>query len=311
MKPKRLGRGLSGLIKTTDGATEELAPPPRGTVAPAKPKAAPVAPAEAPPAPSAAPLAIAISEIVPNPFQPREVFDDEALQELAASIKEHGVLQPIVVRRGVRGYELIAGERRWRAATLAGLTTLPAVVRPATDPEMQTLALVENLQREDLNAIEKARALRAMMRNLELTQEAVAERVGKARATIANLLRLLELPDEVQTMVEAGALSGAHARALLRAKTPDRRLRLAREAVQAGWSVREIERRTAGDTSSAGAPRAKPATTENPYVADVVDRVRKALGTKVRILPKGSGGTIEIAYHDARDLDRLLELFGA
>ncbi|MGE0192398.1 MAG: ParB/RepB/Spo0J family partition protein [Planctomycetota bacterium] len=310
MKPKRLGRGLSGLIKTTDdNATEELTPPPRGTVAPSKPAGSP-APAVAP-APSGAPAAIPIGEIVPNPFQPREVFDDEALQELAASIREHGVLQPVVVRRGVRGYELIAGERRWRAAGLAGLATLPAVVRPASDAEMQTLALVENLQREDLNAIEKARALRAMMRNLDMTQEAVAERVGKARATIANLLRLLELPDEVQTMVEAGALSGAHARALLRAKTPDRRLRLAKEAVQGGWSVREIEQRTAGDAGGQGPARAKPAATENPYLADVVDRVRQALGTKVRILPKGSGGTIELTYHDARDLDRLLEAFGA
>lgn len=308
MKAKRLGRGLSGLIKTTEGTAAEAAdtaPPARGTVAPG-PSAAP---ARGPAA--AGPGLVPVAEIRPNPFQPRETFDEAALEELAESIRTHGVLQPVVLRRGVRGYELIAGERRWRAAQKTGLSEIPAVIRPATDAEMQTLALVENLQREDLNAVEKARALRSMMRNLELTQESVASQVGKARATIANLLRLLELPDEVQAMVESGSLSGAHARALLRAKTDERRLRLAKEAVQGGWSVREIERRTAGDAGSKGGGRAQPATREDPYLADIVDRLRTALGTKVRMLPKGAGGTIEVAYHDARDLDRLLELFGA
>ena len=303
MKAKRLGRGLSGLIKTTEeGAAQAEAPPARGGVAP--PPRAEEAPA------TAGPGRVSVAEIRPNPFQPRETFDEAALEELAASIRAHGVLQPVVLRRGVRGYELIAGERRWRAAQKAGLAEIPAVVRPATDAEMQTLALVENLQREDLNAVEKARALRAMMRNLDLTQDAVAGRVGKARATIANLLRLLELPEPVQAMVEAGTLGGAHARALLRARTDDRRLRLAQEAVRSGWSVREIERRTAGDAGT-GAPRAKPSATEDPYLADVVDRLRAALGTKVRVVPKGAGGSIEVAYHDARDLDRLLELFHA
>lgn len=307
MKAKRLGRGLSGLIKATDEVEAPTAPPARGTVAPGP--ASPTAPPR--PAATASPGLVAVTEIRPNPFQPRETFDETSLDELTASIRVHGVLQPVVLRRGVRGYELIAGERRWRAAQKAGLSEIPAVVRAATDAEMQTLALVENLQREDLNAVEKARALRAMMRNLELTQEAVAGQVGKARATIANLLRLLELPDVVQAMVEDGSLSGAHARALLRAKSDDRRIRLAREAVQGGWSVREIERRTAGDTAPNAATRAKPAGKEDPYVSDVVDRLRTALGTKVRMLPKGQGGTIEVAYHDARDLDRLLELFGA
>ncbi len=304
MKARGLGRGLSGLIKITEAApTETAGPPPRGTVAPPPEIAAPTG--------AATPTALAVTEIVPNPFQPREVFDEESLSELADSIREHGILQPVVVRRGVRGYELIAGERRWRAAQRVGLATVPAIVRAATDAEMQTLALVENLQREDLNAIEKARALRALMRNLSLTQDDVAARVGKSRATIANLMRLLELPAAVQTLVEAGSLSGAHARALLRARGDDRRIRLANEAVEAGWSVREIERRTGSEVSTAGPSRAKPAPTENPYLTDVTTRIRQALATKVRLLPKGQGGTIEIAYHDARDLDRLLDLFGA
>ena len=329
MKAKRLGRGLSGLIKTTD-KEEAAAPPARETRPPdEKPKAAKKRatarpksdrgggkatagrPGDQGAAPSSGSSQVAhlpIDELARNPYQPRTLFDPVALAELADSVREHGILQPIVVRLGALGYEIVAGERRWRAAQEAGLKSVPALVRAATDEEMQTLALVENLQREDLNAMEKARALRAMMRNLALTQEAVASRVGKARATIANVLRLLELPKGVQELVESGALTGGHARALLRAKSAAERLRLAKRAIDEGWSVREIERRT----SSTPAPtRAKPDRSEDPYVADLEERASRALGTKVALRPKGSGGSIQIAYHDAQDLDRLLQIFGA
>ena len=308
MKPKRLGRGLSGLIKTTDGATEELAPPPRGTVAPAKPKAAPVAPAEAPPAPSAAPLAIAISEIVPNPFQPREVFDDEALQELAASIKEHGVLQPIVVRRGVRGYELIAGERRWRAATLAGLTTLPAVVRPATDPEMQTLALVENLHRQDLNPLEEAAAYQQLMEDFQLTQERLAERVGKSRSAVANTLRLFQLPPAIQKLVADDQLSAGHARALL--GTPDRAFQeqLARRTVERGLSVREVEeavrRREAAGVDDGD--RAAPGSSVRPAgLLELEDLLAQHLDTRVGVTMGARKGRVVIEFATLEDLERI------
>jgi ParB family chromosome partitioning protein len=232
-----------------------------------------------------------------------------ALQELADSIRTHGLLQPIVVRASLGGFEVLAGERRLRASKAAGLTQIPAIVREATDEEMQTLALVENLQREDLNAMEKARALKAMLGNFGLTQEQVAARVGKARTTIANILRLLELPPEIQQWVEEGKLSGAHARALLLAKGLERRLELAKLAVTFGLSVREVERRAGaegGATKSAESGRGG-----DPFVKDLAKRLERALSTNVRVVPRGKGGRIEVRYHDAADLDRLLDLMNA
>jgi len=252
-------------------------------------------------------LDVPLSEIRPNPFQPRTAFDEQALDELGRSIREHGLLQPVVIRRAAAGgYELVAGERRLRAAQRIGLTALPAILRPATDQELQTLALVENLQREDLNAIEKARALRSMMRNFEWTQEDVASRVGKARTTVANILRLLELPSEIVEMVEAGTLTGAHARAILQAKGTDRRLVLARLAVAQGLSVREIEKR-ARTGPTVGKRRARE---EDPYIRDLETRLQRALGTEVRLKVQGKGGRIEVRYADADQLDRLLDLMG-
>jgi ParB family chromosome partitioning protein len=250
---------------------------------------------------------IPVAAIRANPYQPRVVFDPEGLAELADSIRIHGLLQPIVVRQAETGYEVVAGERRLRAAQALGLERVPVVVRNASDQDMQTLALVENLQREDLNAMEKARALRAMMRNFSITQEDAATRVGKARTTIANLLRLLELPPEIQELVESGRLSGAHARAVLQAQGTDRRLALARIAVEEGLSVREVERRArAGPTIG---KRKRPAP--DPYVKDLEDRLRRTLGADVRVEIRGKGGRIEVRYHDADDLDRLLDLLGA
>ncbi len=254
------------------------------------------------------PRTLPVQSLHPNPFQPRSSFDEAALAELADSIRAHGLLQPVVVRRSLNGYELLAGERRLRAARMVGLTHVPALVREATDEEMQTLALVENVQREDLNAMEKARALKAMMGNFGLTQEQVAERVGKARATIANLMRLLDLPGEIQRWVESGKLSGAHARALLLVKGTERRLSLARLAVDLGLSVREIERRAASEAAPVGAPRAG---AQDPFLADLGQRLQRALGAPCRVARKGKGGRIEIRYADSRDLDRLLELLKA
>ena len=312
MKPKRLGRGLIGLITRSEPA------PPAAESASAPPPAIPpgggrlgASPQPPPPvaAPGPAPKTLPVANIHPNPFQPRTTFDEAALQELADSIRAHGLLQPIVVRRSLAGYEVLAGERRLRAAKQIGLTEIPALVREATDEEMQTLALVENVQREDLNAMEKARALKAMLGNFGLTQDQVAARVGKARTTIANILRLLELPAEIQRWVEDGKLGGAHARALLLAKGLDRRLLLGRLAVELGLSVREIERRAVSEGASAGGAKGSTAHAD-PFVADIAARLQRTLGTNVRVVRRGKGGRIELRYHDAADLDRLLGLLG-
>jgi len=321
MKQKRLGRGLSGLISRT--STPNPVPSAAHPAAPPTPVAFPQVPpgisnrmlGQLPPAVAAAlppesegVRGLPVAAIKPNPYQPRTAFDEAALRELADSIRAHGVLQPIVVRRALGGYEVLAGERRLRAAKAAGLETIPAMLREATDEEMQTLALVENLQREDLNAMEKARALRAMMSNFGLTQDQVATRVGKARPTIANILRLLELGPEIQRWVEEGRLSGAHARAVLLAKGPERRLLLAKLAVELGLSVREVERRAA---SEGGVSSGKAGARLDPFLADLAKRLERALSTNVRLRPKGKGGKIEIRYHDAADLDRLLDILKA
>jgi ParB family chromosome partitioning protein len=305
VKAKRLGRGLSGLLNRTEEADLDPVPlPVREREMMLPPPAGPLPPSTA--ATDGPSRKVAVGAIRPNPFQPRTTFRPEALEELQASIRAHGILQPIVVRRSPTGYEVVAGERRLRAAQALGMAEVPVVVREATDEEMQTLALVENLQREDLNAMEQARALRAMMGNFGLTQELVAERVGKARTTIANIVRLLELPPEIQRLVEEGALSGAHARALLAARGDERRITLARASVQEGLSVREFERRAA-DGPTIGKKRAP----SDPFIADLEDRIRKALAAPVKIRAGRKGGTIEIWYQDAGDLDRLLEAWKA
>jgi ParB family chromosome partitioning protein len=254
------------------------------------------------------PEPVRVADVRPNPYQPRRAFDEAALADLRASIAEHGVLQPIVVRRGPDGFELVAGERRLRACAALGLPTIPAVVREVDDAGMQTLALVENLQREDLNALEKARALRAMMSAQGLTQEEVSARIGKDRATVANLLRLLDLPDEVKALVEAGRLSGSQARAVLLAAGEANRTRLARLAAERDLSVRDVERLARLSSPKTGS---RPRATANPFVADLEDRLRKALSAKVTIEVRRKGGTIHVEYHDAEQLDALLEKMGA
>ncbi len=311
MKPKRLGRGLSGLIKSSESKTlpaERVSRPASGPEASAPAQAAPGSIAGVPIAQpvSTGVRELPVAQIQPNPFQPRSVFGEDDLEDLKTSIAEHGVLQPVVVRRGGAGFELIAGERRLRAVKALGWASIPALIRPAEDQEMQTLALVENLQRVDLNAVEKAKALKAMMRNFGLTQDEVAARVGKARTSISNLVRLLDLPGVIQDMVLAGDLSGSQARAILLAHGTERRIALAQRAARDGLTVRKIEELAKAERQGPTEP--KP---EDPYVKDLESRMRESLGTRVQLKPRGKGGTISIGYHDANELDRLLELFGA
>lgn len=302
MKQRRLGRGLSGLISRTD---EEVAEEQQAASSEASERTEGPMVAE----PERGPVrTLAVDEIRVNPYQPRTAFSEEGIDELKTSIEKHGVLQPLVVRTSEEGYELIAGERRLRAARAVGLVKVPVVLRAASDEEMQALALVENVQRVDLNAMEKARAIRSMMANFGLTQDQVAKEVGKARTTIANFVRLLELPPEVQQFVEGGDLSGAQARAILRAKSVEARIRLAEQAVEHGWSVREIERRTKEAKPAAGPSVAVGGGGADPYLRDIETRLERALVAPVALRKKKQGGLLEIRWNDPNDLDRLIEM---
>jgi ParB family chromosome partitioning protein len=246
-----------------------------------------------------------ISSVRPNPFQPRSGIDETALAELSASIEVSGLLQPIVVRPRGSGYELIAGERRWRAVQRLGWPTIPAVVRDADDQTLLTLALIENLQRNDLSPIDEAQGYRRLMEEFEVPQAEVARLVGRNRATVANLLRLLKLPPEVQGFVHDGKLSEGHARALLALEHPDAIIRLARRAASDGWSVREVESRVRVDGRPSRRREARPLTPEGRRVEEAL---RRRLGTDVRIHPGRKGrGVLAINYYSNDDLARLLE----
>ncbi|MDP6519804.1 MAG: ParB/RepB/Spo0J family partition protein [Planctomycetota bacterium] len=250
-----------------------------------------------------------------NPYQPRIDFDEEALEQLCQSLKAHGFLQPLCVRRcpdQPEVFELISGERRWRAAGRLGMELVPVTIRPEVDDgAMLELALVENLQREDLNAMERARALRAMQEDLGLTQEKVAKRVGMRRATVANHLRLLELPKPAQDAIERGLISMGHGRALLGLSGEGARLRLLGKAVREELSVRaleEIVRRRSGEKTSQ-ASEAQTQVRAEPWIGEVEGRLRERLGTKAVVRNRaGYRGSIQIDYHDREELDRLLEL---
>jgi ParB family chromosome partitioning protein len=255
-------------------------------------------------------ISIDIKDIAPNPQQPRRGFESAALESLAQSIRTNGLLAPIIVRPSsdaTTAYQIIVGERRWRAARLAGLKRINAFVRDSRDGQALELALLENLQRTDLNAIEEAAGYRQLMGEHGFTQDTLAQRLGKARPTIANALRLLNLPDSVQAMVRDGKLSGGHARALASLPAP-RAEKLARAAVTRGWSVREIER-AAGDTGAKKAPRKRGGgqSTLSPDLLDVEDRLRFALATKVTLRRAARGGSIEIHYADDDELTRIVD----
>lgn len=250
-----------------------------------------------------------VDMIAVNPDQPRRTFDERAIVELAESVKERGVLQPVLVRAlPGGGYELIAGERRWRAAQLAGLDALPAIVRPDDDAASLELALIENMAREDLNPLEEARACAALVEDLGLTREEVGRRVGRSRVAVSNLLRLLDLPDLAQMLIDDGSLSEGHGRALLMAPDHDSRRRLAREAATKGWSVRQTEERArsaAGRNGVAGTVAESIHADQAEGAARLGDAFSQAFGRDVRVIPKASGYRLELAFDS---IDEALEM---
>jgi len=292
---RRLGRGLDALIPSASSASTAASP--------------------------ASDLQrIPIARIRPNPYQPRREFDPEELAELTASLKASGLLQPITVRRRGDAYELVTGERRLRAATGLGWTEIQAIVRDLDDQTMLVVALIENLQRTDLNVIEEARGYRRLIDEFQLTQQQVADAVGKDRTTITNLLRVLSLPEDVQALVASGELSGGHARALLALAPPHSALDLAQLAVNEGFSVRELERRVRGlmqgsvPLPAAGEPErrtSKPASAapSDPAARQIEDQLRRYLQTDVHLLSTHEGkGMVRISFYSNDDLDRLLDL---
>ncbi|GAC1302471.1 MAG: ParB/RepB/Spo0J family partition protein [Vulcanimicrobiaceae bacterium] len=256
-------------------------------------------------------IEIAVGSIRPNPQQPRKTFDPEALDELRQSIAELGVLVPLLVRvlparDGAPAYELIAGERRWRAATAARLATVPAIVRDADDRASMEFAVVENLQRQDLDPLEEAMGFQHLLDEYRFTQERLSERLGKSRPAIANALRLLALPDSIKARIRAGELSAGHGRALL-AIPAERREALAARVAPEHLTVRDIERLGAAERTAA--PRAAvPSNAKSPDLVEVENRLRYALGAPVAIVPGPAGGRVEIRYGDAVDLGRIVDI---
>jgi ParB family chromosome partitioning protein len=296
-KKSVLGRGLSALIskgpKSEVSVTEETLGRDTGEVG--------------------ITASIDISRIKPNPFQPRVDFDETALEELTRSIKEKGVIQPVTIRRVPDGYQLISGERRLRAAQAARLRQIPAyIIDVTTDEEMLELALIENIQRETLNAIEVAQAYQRLMADCHLTQEDVAQRVGKERSTVTNFLRLLKLPQKVQDGLRREKIQMGHARALLALPTEKHQLRMYEKVTDGGLSVRKVEEmvRALAQTVKKSSGGGKPSSTTSSDVHTVEERLRTALGTRVKVKPKGGDkGEIVIEYYSLDDMERLLDIF--
>ena len=276
MADRGMGRGLAAILSVSEVETEEL-------------------------------RTVAVELIAPNPRQPRTSFDDEALAGLTESVKERGVLQPVLVRPVAGGrYELIAGERRWRAAQLAGLTEVPALVRDRDDAESLEVALIENMAREDLNPVEEARACAALVEELGLTREDVGRRVGRSRVAVSNLLRLLDLPDDVLALLESGSLTEGHGRALLLAGDHADRRRLAREAVAGEWSVRVLEQRAreagrSGSTTSTTGTVRRLHPDQEDAAAVIADALGAVLGTEVAVKPSKAGYRIELTVADPEE----------
>ncbi len=272
-KERGLGRGLEALLSPTgeDNQTAELA----------------------------------IEQIVPRSDQPRRTFDQKSLQELAESIKEHGILQPVLVRpRGI-GYELIAGERRWRAAQIAGLQTIPGIIREMDDMEVDEASLIENLQRDDLSVLEEAQAYKNMLEKHNYTQEALAQRIGKSRAHIANVIRILGLPEIVLQMVDKKSLSAGHARALLALDNPHEQIYEADRIVKHKLSVRQVEEQVKHKNNAKEYKKQR-----KPEVLDMEEKLQKHFGTRAEIIAQSKGGKIEIVFYDDEDLERIIELMG-
>jgi ParB family transcriptional regulator, chromosome partitioning protein len=274
MKRKALGKGLSALLPDPDG-----------------------------PPPAEGGMQVPVESLEPNPYQPRGPVAPEALAELAASIRESGMVQPILVRRAGAGYQIIAGERRWRAAQSLGLATVPVAVREVPDDRLLELALVENIQRQELTPLEEALAFQRLQHEFHLTQEAVARKVGRDRSTVANTLRLLRLGREIRDLIGTGRLDAGHGRALLGLERAEDQTALAREAVRRGLSVRDVERRVA----LLRAPR-RGAARKDPNTRSAEERLRAALGTRVQISRRGKGGALRIAFASEAELHRLFDV---
>lgn len=249
---------------------------------------------------------IPLSELRSNPYQPRKNFDDNALQELANSIKEHGVFQPIIAKKSIKGYEIIAGERRVKASILAGKTTIPAIIRDFSDQDMMEIALLENLQRENLNALEEAMAYKKLLDELHLTQESLAERLGKSRSHITNMLGLLTLPEEVKDMIMDGKISMSHARVLSKIENNEKIKELADKIIVDGLSVREIEDLSNTDTTiEKKNTQVRHDTNRNEYKV-IEEELSEKLGTKVKI----KNNKMELYFANSNDLNRILEIIG-
>ena len=288
---KALGKGLSALLPGRSSGQASTATAP----APAAPSALP-------------PSTLPIEAIRPNPMQPRVVFQPERLEELAASIRANGIIQPLIVRRHEAQFQLVAGERRWRAAKLAGLKEVPVVIQEIADPLLLELALIENIQREDLNAIETARAYERLGRDLGLSQEEIGRRTGKDRTSITNALRLLKLPPEVQLLLAEHRLSMGHARAILGLPTAEEQIQVAEKAAAQGLSVRQVEALVQDLTSDRTKVGSKKEKAPDPNVRAAVEEMERALGTRVRIVELSEQrGRIEIEYYSQTDLDRLFQ----
>ena len=309
---KRLGRGLGSLI--SGAAPAKKSPPPAKKSAPSAkttPETAP-APAATPPAFDAPGFRdIEIGLIQPNPYQPRKEFKPEQIEELAESIQAEGLIQPIVVRPAKDHYELIAGERRWRAFQHLKLKKIPAHIMNVSDVSSATLSLIENLQREGLNPIEEALGVASLIKDFSLTQDAVSERLGKARATIANSLRLLQLNKEIQGYLRKGLLSTGHAKALLSLEEPEQRTILARRVIENGMSVREAENwvKQSKDPRKSGTS-SQTSSADDAVIQDLERRISNTLNTGVTLKHTPKKGKIIIEYYGNEDLQRLLDKFG-
>jgi len=285
---KGLGKGLQALIRTTDknDLASSAAPQVNGV------------------------LEIPIDKIKPNSKQPRRAFDEDKLEELAQSVREYGVVQPIIVRKAGDHYEIVAGERRWRACQKIGLTSIPAIIKKFDDQELTEIALIENIQREDLNPIEEALAYRKLIKEFGLTQEELAKKIGKSVPFISNMRRLLNLPEEIQEMVEVGSLTIGHARALLAVKDPDTQLELANKVIKQGLSVRDIEKIVNNVAKGNKKPKLKAEDLRRePIVLQFEEKLRSYFGTQVKVKGQSDKGKIEIDYYSEEDLNRIIELF--
>ncbi|MBM3244831.1 MAG: ParB/RepB/Spo0J family partition protein [Candidatus Omnitrophica bacterium] len=277
MERKALGKGLSALIPEVESKGTEIK---EGIIN------------------------LKLSQIKPNPFQPREDFDAESLEELVQSIKEKGVIQPILVRRKGDQFELIAGERRLRAATALNIQEIPAIVKDVEDIDSLELALIENIQRQELNAIEEARAFRYLIEKFSLTQERISEVLGKSRVTVTNTLRLLKLPQEIQEDIRKNRLSFAHGRALIEIEDPNQQRRLAHEVIAKGLSVRELENLVKIQRPKSFKQKIRPGNRE-PLVAAIEEQLQQALATKVRIAKRNKRGHINIEFYSQEELERI------